>query len=101
MKYVAQILIPKKDNQGVRFSKSKYATFHARMMQRFRGWSRKGQVEGAWSGLSGRIIVDIHWVYEIEHARRQLSFWEEEKERLKEEFEQEEIRMMQYEGRRI
>jgi hypothetical protein len=45
--------------------------------------------------------ADEHWVYEIGHSRRDLQFWQAEKERLKAEFEQEEIWMIQYEGRLI
>ena len=55
------------------------------------------------SGLSpsGHLFLDTHWVYEIGHGRKDLAFWRVEKERLKTEFEQEEIWMMQYQGRRI
>jgi hypothetical protein len=58
MDFVTQLLLPKKDNHGRKYPKLQYAPFHARMMQRFRGWTRKGQVEGAWLGLSGKIIID-------------------------------------------
>jgi len=51
--------------------------------------------------LSGDLFTDEHWANEIEHSRRHLRFWQEEKERLKEEFDQEEIWIIQYEGRRI
>jgi hypothetical protein len=75
--------------------------FHARMIRRFGGWTRKGQAQGAWLGPSGETFTDEHWVYEVGHTRRDLRFWQAEKERLKEEFEQEEIWILQYEGRRI
>lgn len=69
--------------------------FHARLIRRFGGRTRKGQAEGAWLSPSGRVFTDEHWVYELGHARHDL------KERLKAEFDQEEIWIMQYEGRRI
>jgi hypothetical protein len=37
----------------------------------------------------------------VAHTRRDLRFWLAEKERLKAAFDQEEIWIMQYEGRRI
>jgi hypothetical protein len=71
------------------------------MIRRFGGWSRKGQAEGAWLAPSGQLYSDEHWVYEIGHPRRSLRFWQAEKQRLKEEFQQEEIWMIQYEGKLI
>jgi hypothetical protein len=71
------------------------------MIHRFGGWTRKGQAEGAWLAPTGEFYTDEHWVYEIGHSRRDLRFWQAEKERLKEEFNQEEIWIIQYEGRLI
>lgn len=101
MPFITQILLPKRDNLGRPFARRKYAAFHARMLRKFGGWTRKGQAEGAWLSPSGRLFQEEHWVYEIGHARRGLRFWQAEKERLKEEFEQEEIWIIQYEGRVI
>jgi hypothetical protein len=55
----------------------------------------------AWLSPSGELFADEHWVYELGHSQRDLQFWQAEKERLKVEFEQEEIWIIQYEGRRI
>ena len=71
------------------------------MIDRYGGWTRKGQADGAWLSSSGQLFIDEHWVYEIGHSRRDLAFWEAEKERLKDEFDQEEIWIIQYEGRRV
>ncbi len=71
------------------------------MIRQFGGWTRKGEVEGAWLSPSGTMFLDEHWYYEIGHSRRFIRFWQAEKERLKEEFAQEDIWIMQYEGRRI
>jgi hypothetical protein len=71
------------------------------MIRQFGGWTRKGQAEGTWLAASGQLYTDEHWVYEIGHARRDLRFWQAEKERLKEEFQQEDIWIVQYEGRLI
>jgi hypothetical protein len=101
MAFVTQVLLPKRDNLGRPFGKEGYHSFHRRMIRKFGGWTRKGQAEGAWLASSGRFYADQHWVYEIGHARRELVFWQAEKERLKREFEQEEIWIMQYEGRLI
>jgi hypothetical protein len=101
MPFVTQILLPKHDNLGRRWRRDHYRAFHARMIRRFGGWTRKGQSEGAWLAPSGHLYMDEHWVYEIGHARRNLRFWQAEKERLKEEFQQEEIWIIQYEGRLI
>lgn len=101
MSFITQILLPKRDNVGRRFPRDRYAAFHRRMIRKFRGWTRKGQAEGAWLALSGSVVTEEHWVYEIGHPRRHLLFWQEEKERLKAELEQEEIWIMQYQGRRI
>ena len=99
MPFITQLLIPKNDNVGRPFQKELYAAFHARMIRKFGGWTRKGQAEGAWLAGSGRLYSDQHWIYEIGHKSRELRFWQEEKERLRTEFEQEEIWIMQYEGR--
>jgi hypothetical protein len=99
MTFITQILLPKQDNLGRPFRKELYGAFHVRMIRKFGGWTRKGQAEGAWLASSGRFFSDLHWVYEIGHSRRELPFWQAEKERLKKEFDQEEIWMMQYEGR--
>jgi hypothetical protein len=50
---------------------------------------------------SGKLHAEQHWVYEIGHVRRDLRFWQAEKDRRKKEFDQEEIWILQYEGRRI
>jgi hypothetical protein len=101
MPFVTQILLPKHDNSGRPFARKRFAAFHGRMIRKFGGWTRKGQAEGAWLGVSGKLFTDEHWVYEVGHARRHLRFWQAEKERLKGEFDQEEIWIMQYEGRLI
>lgn len=101
MPFITQILLPKRDNLGRLHRKKLFAAFHARMIQKFSGWTRKGQAEGAWLGVTGNLYKDEHWVYEVGHARQELRFWLEEKERLKEEFDQEEIWIIQYEGRLI
>jgi hypothetical protein len=99
MPFITQVLLPKRDNLGRRYGRGRYGAFHARMLRRFGGWTRKGQAEGAWLSPSGRLYTEEHWVYEIGHARRDLRFWQAEKERLKAEFDQEEIWIIQYEGR--
>ena len=101
MSFITQLLLPKSDNLGQPFDRESYSPFHARMIRRFGAWTRKGQAEGAWLSPSNQLYSDEHWVYEIEHSRRDLRFWQAEKERLKTEFSQEEIWIMQYEGRRI
>jgi hypothetical protein len=101
MPFITQVLLPKRDNLGRIIERYRFDAFHARLLRRFGGWTRKGQAEGAWLSPSGEVFTDQHWVYEVGHARRDLRFWEAEKERLKIEFEQEEIWIIQYEGRRI
>ena len=101
MPFITQVLLPKRDNAGRPFGLEPYRAFHARMLRRFGGWTRKGQVEGAWLSLSGRLFTEDHWLYEIGHERRDLRFWQAEKERLKAAFRQEDVWIMQYEGRRI
>jgi len=101
MPFITQILLPKGDNLGQPFDQERYAAFHARMITKFGGWTRKGQAEGAWLSPSGHLFTEDHWVYEVGHSRRDVRFWQAEKERLKAEFDQEEIWIMQYEGRRI
>jgi hypothetical protein len=101
MPFITQILLPKCDNLGRSFDRDRFDAFHARMIRRFGGWTRKGQTEGAWLSPSGLLFSEGHWIYEIGHSRPDLRFWKEEKGRLKAEFEQEEIWILQYEGRRI
>ena len=99
MPFITQILLPKRDNFGRAFSPDDYSPFHTRMIRRFGGWTRKGQAEGAWLAPSGEFYTDEHWVYEIGHSRRNLGFWQAEKERLKIELDQEDIWIVQYEVR--
>ncbi len=101
MPFITQILLPKRDNSGHPFEKELYLAFHARMIERFGGWTRKGQAEGAWLSPSGSLFTEEHWVYEIGHSRRDLRFWQAEKVRLMSEFDQEVIWIIQYEGRLI
>jgi hypothetical protein len=89
MPFITQVLLPKRDNLSRSFSRKRYRAFHARMLRKFGGWTRKGQAEGAWLSPSGKLYTEEHWIYEVGHARRDLRFWQAEKERLKEEFEQE------------
>src|SRR5437667_1259910 len=98
MSFITQILLPKRSNWGPAYGQEHYRAFHARMIRRYGGWSRKGQAEGAWLSPSGKVYTEEHWVYEIGHSSRDLRFWLAEKERLKEEFGQEEIWIIQYEG---
>jgi hypothetical protein len=101
MPFITQILLPKRDNLGRRLTARHYRPFHDRMISRYGGWTRKGQAEGVWLSPAGEVFTDEHWVYEIGHSNRDLRAWQEEKERLKVEFDQEEIWIVQYEGRRI
>jgi hypothetical protein len=101
MPFITQVLLPKHDNLGRAFRPDRYRPFHDRLIRRFGGWTRKGQAEGAWLGASGEIFRDEHWIYEVGHTNRELRFWQTEKQRLKTEFDQLEIWIMQYEGRRI
>ena len=101
MPFITQILLPKCNNLGQPFDRQNYSMFHSRMIRKFGGWTRKGQAEGTWLSPSGQLYAEDHWVYEVGHARRNLRFWQAEKERLMVDFDQEEIWIMQYEGRRI
>ena len=101
MPFVTQILLPRRDNSGLAFSRERFDPFHRRLIRRFGGWTRKGHAEGAWLSPSGKLYIDEHWVYDVSHSGRDVRFWLAEKERLKAEFDQEEIWMMQYEGRLI
>lgn len=101
MPFITQVLLPKGNNLGHPFGREDYIAFHRRLIRRFGGWTRKGQAEGTWLSPAGEVFTDEHWVYEVAHARRDLRFWQAEKERLKTEFDQEEIWIIQYEGRRI
>ena len=101
MPFITQILLPKRDNLGHSYDRERYSAFHARMIRRFGGWTRKGQAEGAWLSPAGKLYAKEHWVYEVGHSVRDLRFWQAEKKRLKEEFDQEEIWIIQYEGRLI
>ena len=74
MPFITQILLPKRDNLGRRFARDAYRPFHARMIRRYGGWTRKGQAEGAWLSPTGQLYVDEHWVYEIGHQRRDHRF---------------------------
>jgi hypothetical protein len=65
MPFITQILLPKRDNQGRSFGRKRYEAFHARMVRRFGGWTRKGHAEGAWLSSSGKLHVEEHWVYEV------------------------------------
>jgi hypothetical protein len=101
MMFITQVLLPKRDNLGRPFRRQQYRAFHARMVHRFGGWTRKGQAEGAWLSPSGRLFTEEHWVYEIGHSRRDLRFWQAEKDRLRAEFDQEVIWIIQYQGQLI
>src|SRR5260370_30689724 len=101
MPFITQVLLPKRDNAGQLFGRKQYDAFHARMLRRFGGWTRKGQAEGGWLRPSGRVFTEEHWIYEIGHSYRDLRFWQAEKDRLSDEFEQEVIWILQYEGRVI
>jgi hypothetical protein len=101
MAFITQVLLPKRDNLGRPFDRKTYDAFHLRMIRRFGGWTRKGQAEGAWLSPSGQLFTDQHWVYEIGQAHSDVRFWQAEKERLRREFGQEAIWIIQYEGRMI
>ena len=72
MPFITQILLPKCDNLGQPFDDDHYTAFHARMIHKFGGWTRKGQAEGAWLSPSGQLYAEEHWVYEVGHPRRSL-----------------------------
>ena len=55
MRFTTQILLLIRDNLGQRFSEALYRAFEARMMRRYRGWTRTGQAEGGWQSPSGQI----------------------------------------------
>jgi hypothetical protein len=98
MQFITQVLVPKRDNLGQRYNQQRYSAFHTRMIRRFGGWTRKGQAEGAWLSPAGKLYSEEHWVYEVGHSHKDLRFWRAEKERLKVEFEQEDIWIIQYQG---
>ena len=101
MPFITQILLPKRDNVGRPIPSKRFVAFQNRMIRRFGGWTCKGQAEGAWLSPTGRLFAELHWVYEVGHSRRELRFWLDEKERLNAEFDQEDIWIVQYEGRLI
>jgi hypothetical protein len=101
MPFITQVLLPIRDNRGRRFAPEAYRAFHGRMVDRYDGWTRKGRAEGAWLSPGGEFYSDEHWVYEIVHANRDLRWWQAEKERLKAEFEQEEIWIVQFTANRV
>jgi hypothetical protein len=101
MPFITQVLLPKRDNLGKMIPQARFRTFQNRMIDRYRGWTRKGQAEGAWLSPTGMLYMDTHWVYEVGHDTKDIRFWKAEKERLKEEFDQEDIWIVQYEGRQI
>ena len=98
MPVITQVFLPMRDSLGRRFGAGRYEGFHARMMRRFTGWTRKGMAQGAWLSGAGEFCADEHWVHEIVHRGRHRRFWQAEKERLKVEFEQDEIWIIQFEG---
>jgi hypothetical protein len=79
MTFITQVLLPKRSNDGQRYRRSRYEVFHARMIQKFGAWTRKGQAEGAWLSPTGDFYLDEHWIYEIGHSRRDLLFWQAER----------------------
>src|SRR6266404_4143120 len=79
MPFITQVLLPKRGNLGQLFRRKRFAAFHARMIRKFGGWTRKGQAEGAWLSPSGLLFSEGHWIYEIGHSRPDLRFWREEK----------------------
>ena len=58
MPFITQILLPMRGNVGRPFGRELYDAFHARLIRRFGGWTRKGQAEGAWLGSSRCGIVN-------------------------------------------
>jgi len=41
MPVITQVFLPMRDSLGRRFGAGRYEGFHARMMRRFTGWTRK------------------------------------------------------------
>ena len=74
MPFITQILLPKRDNAGRPFAAQAYRAFHARMIERYGGWTRKGQAEGAWLSPSGELFTDEHW-YEVGHRTPISASW--------------------------
>jgi hypothetical protein len=101
MAFITQVLLPMFDNRGRRFPPASYQPFHERMVERFDGWTQKQKALGVWQSPGGIRYKDKHLVYEIAHKTRNLGFWRAEKERLKREFEQEEIWIVQLEIYRV
>lgn len=101
MPFITQVLLPKRDHSGRPIRRERYRDFERRMIDRYGGWTRKGQAEGAWLSPTGELYLDTHWVYEIGHGSKDVRVWKSEKERLMEEFDQEDIWIFQYEGRQI
>jgi hypothetical protein len=64
MAFITQVLLPKRDNLGRVVDREKFEEFHARLILKFGGWTRKGQAEGAWLSPSGTVFADEHWIYE-------------------------------------
>lgn len=83
MPYITQILLPKRSNLGQSYGQERYGAFHARVLRRFGGWTRKGQVEGAWLNPAGKLFIEEHWVYEIGHLTRDLRFGKRRKNGLR------------------
>ena len=101
MAFITQVLLPIFDNRGRRFPRALYRPFHQRMVERFDGWTQKHRAVGAWQSPTGVLYIDKHFVYEIAHKTRSLAYWRAEKARLKREFEQEEIWIVQFEVYRV
>ena len=53
-----ELLVPLADNDGVPFSNSAFASFEAFLVDTAGGFTRRGDVEGAWKAPDGRVMRD-------------------------------------------
>ena len=93
--YITRLFIPLADNGGVPFPYRLFRLTERSVRRKFGGVTQWGEVQGQWVSPSGRVDLDTHRVYEIAHAEREIEWWEEFREVLKERFAQEEIWIIQ------
>lgn len=93
--FLTRVFVPRNDTTGKRFARRMFVQTEWALLLKFNGLTMWGDVRGHWISPSGRVDTDSHHLYEVAHRGREISWWRRFKRKLRREYRQEEVWIIQ------
>jgi len=93
--FLTRVFVPRNDNTGSPFPRRMFVQTERTLLLKFQGLTMWGNVRGQWVSPSGQVDTDSHHVYEIAHSGREIPWWRRFKRKLRKEYRQEDVWIIQ------